>query len=78
MNDGSNWEALGATPAATDADTRRHLIECLARWVNNLPSTESRREFLISFAKGKKPQALAELKAELIKQRRLSHESDLG
>lgn len=71
-------EARSATPAAPAADTRRHLIECLARWVNNMPSPAARTAFLTSFARGKSPKALAELKAELLRQRRSSHEGNLG
>lgn len=44
------------------------MLECLARYVNGLPSKADRLTFLKLFAKGKPEAAVSELKAEMIKQ----------
>ena len=49
-------------------DARQHMIECLARWVNNLPTRLERQEFLNRFAKGKPAAALQQLKEEMTRQ----------
>lgn len=78
MTEKSSAAPHGVSPAATAADTARHKLECLARWVNNLPDKPARQEFLARFAKGKPPAALAELKSEMLKQWESRHARDLG
>lgn len=68
MNDGFSEAARSVTPAATAADTRRHLIECLARAVNSMSSKADRQDFLQRFAKGKPASAVQELKDEMLRQ----------
>lgn len=78
MNDGFNEAARSATPAATPADTARHKLECLARHICSMPTVADRRAFLASFAKGRRPAAVAELEAEIRRQWESRNARDLG
>ena len=68
----------GVSPAATAADTARHKLECLARHICSMPTVADRRAFLASFAKGRRPAAVAELEAEIRRQWESRNARDLG